>query len=236
MCVLCHVCAAPVLTRCLASYGYQCASMVLTSYSSVFVYSSMLSSMVLPALSSLRASAAPSEAWVEARLGGVPKWARTRLCRPMPLLEDLQARGVLKDTAAARAAAAAGEGGCGEDGSESRSSEDKDDTTAAAAVVVSEVCRKRLGVSEFFTKWYRNMAVILIFGSLTPLVAIPVFVGSVIETRSYRSKLRACLEEVKSSSPALHEVGLCDATQHSHTHPPNILVCRVMIRLSYHRC
>jgi hypothetical protein len=43
-------------------------------------------------------------------------------------------------------------------------------------------------------------------GSLNPLVAVPVFAGSLIETHAYSAQLKVSLDEIKASSDKLREV------------------------------
>ena len=135
--------------------------------------------MVLPVVFALLTKVAPPLSSVERWLPMAPKWVHNKLSRPQSLVQKLQSRHV--DIEA--------------EGSSLRDQ-----------VLLVEVCRKHLEVSEFFTRWFRNVAVILVMGSLNPLVAAPVFVGSLIETFAYSAQLKVALLEIKSSSDKLHEV------------------------------
>ena len=170
-----------MLCDALCRYSFLCASQIVSTYSSVFVYSSMLSAMVLPVASALRATAAPPESSVDRWLPWVPRWVRTKLSRPQSLLEKLQSKHVDIEAPI---------------------------SSLSKAALLVEACRMHLGVSEFFARWFRNVAVILVMGSLNPLVAAPVFVGSVVETCTYSARLNEALNEIKSSSGRLHEVKL----------------------------
>ena len=160
-------------------YSFLCASQIVSTYSSVFVYSSMLSAMVLPFAFALRAKVAPPVSSVELWLPWVPRWVTTKLSRPQSLLEKLQSKHVDIEAPI---------------------------SSLSKAALLVEACRMHLGVSEFFARWFRNVAVILVMGSLNPLVAAPVFVGSVVETCTYSAQLKEALNEIKSSSGRLHEV------------------------------
>ena len=115
-------------------YNFQCSSMLLTNYSPVFVFSSILSSILLPSFSLIHSRI--SKTWIEQTFPMIPECVRNLLACPQSLLEILESMGINA----------------------------KSDDEGRNAVVITELCRKHLGVGEFFVRWYRNCALILIVG------------------------------------------------------------------------
>ena len=118
-------------------YSFQCSSQIIVSYSSLFISSSIISSMVLPVVFALQNRFAPPMSSVERWLPMLPQWVLIKLSRPQSLIEKLQFEHAKIDV---------------------------ESSSVRNAALLVEVCRKHLGVSEFFTRWFRNVAVVLVMG------------------------------------------------------------------------
>ena len=118
-------------------YSFQCSSQIIVNYSSLFIFLSIISSMVLPVVFALQNRFAPPMSSVERWLPMLPQWVLIKLPRPQSLIEKLQFEHAKIDV---------------------------ESSSVRNAALLVEVCRKHLGVSEFFTRWFRNVAVVLVMG------------------------------------------------------------------------